>query len=301
MKKLLYLILLLPGLLACGKQPSAGTASDAEVAFTLNFNRALPAYQTVDVNTKADNYTVRNFICVYKLDDSGEVINQEKPDYSFSWTGGKASYTASLPVGRYRVMAWSDHKQDGSYAPYWDASDFTSIKMDRDHEGSDDYLRAYKGDTLLNIVDDGNCALTIPMASPMGKFVVLSTEEEPAATDGLKVRFSYTQYMSTAFGMFRDKPVDSKAGVSFEALPVAQADGTVLLGFDWVLTNGTEASVPIRMEILSDGNTSGSVFNLNIPVVRGKVTTVRGEFLTGFSQSAVSIDTEFEDTFTVYI
>lgn len=300
MKKLLYLILLLPGLLACCKEQSSGTAGEAEVAFKLSFNRSLPAYQTVDVNTKADPITIRNFICVYKLDAAGEVENQEKPERSFSWTGDKATYTASLPVGRYRVMAWSDY-QEGSNAPYWNAGNFTSIKMERAHEGSDDYLRAYKGDTFLNIVDDGNSALTIPMASPMGKFVVLSTEESPAQTDGIKVRFSYAQYMSTAFGMFRDKPVDSQAGVSFEATPQTLSDGTVLLGFDWILTNGTEASVPVRMEILSDGDTSGNVFNLNIPVVRGKVTTVRGEFLTGFSQSAVSIDTEFDGTYTVNI
>ena len=298
MKKLLYLFLLLPLLMVGCKKQSAGSDTNAEVVFNLSFDRALAAHQTINVDTKAEGVTFRNIICVYKMDATGSVISQEKPDYSFSWEGEKTTYTGSLPVGKYRVLAWSDHK--GGSSLYWDASDFTSIKMDGTHQGSDENVRAFKGDVVLDVTDNGNRALSIPMASPMGKFVVLSTEAQQAALNGLKVRFTYSQFMPSAFGMFHDKPVDSKSGVSFTSTPEEGPEGTVQLGYDYVLTNGAESTVPMLMEILS-GSEVASFFTFNIPLVRGKITTVKGEFLSGGSQAAITIDTEFEGSFTVEI
>lgn len=297
MKRLLYLIFLLPGLLACSKKQPAGSDAAAEVVFNLSFNRSLSAYQTVDV--KAASPLVRNFVCVYKVNSAGQVANQEKPDYSFSWEGEKASYTATLPVGSYRVMAWSDQQQDGASA-LWDPSDFTAIKMAAGHVGSDECVRAFMGKADLSITDDGNRALTVPMASPQGKFVIVSAEKQQAQTDGLSVRITYSAYMPSAFGMFEDKPVDSQTGVSFVVLPQPADDGTVLMGFDYVLTNGTEASVPLHMEVLTEDGTPASDFNFTVPMVRGKITTVRGEFLSGASHSAVTIDTSFEDEYNFY-
>lgn len=287
MRKLLNLLLLLPVLFACSK-------TDAGVTFSLSFDRSLPDYKTVNVPTKADGHTVRHFVNVYKVTDAGEVVNQTAPVYHYAWDGDSDTYETTIPAGRYRVMAWSDYVLDGSPATYWNASDFTNIRMANTHAGSNEYIRAYKGQADLTVSAEGSVTATIPMASPMGKFVVLSTEKQTSLPQGLRVRFSYTQFMPSGFGMFFDKPTDSQAGVKFESTPQLNADGTVLLGFDYVLTNGSESQVPILMELLDANGNAGSTFSFTVPLVRGKVTTVSGEFLTGASQGAVVINSDFE-------
>ena len=297
MKKLLYLIFLLPGLWACCNKQSLDT--EAEVVFNLSYNRKLSAHQEVNVNTKATaNYDVRHIVNVYRADASGTIQNPDGPDYSFSWVGDENSYTASLPQGQYRVLVWSDYQPSGGPA-LWNASDFANISMSGPHTGSDEYVRVYKGDVPLNVSDSGNRALTIPMDSPMGKFMLYSTESPKPDASGMKARITYTQFMPTSFGMMLDKPADSQSGVQFTSAIQDTPEGTLLLAYDYVLTNGTESSIPVKLEILDKSNQVCSSYNFNIPLMRGKLTTVRGEFFSGTSSGSVHVDPEFEGTITV--
>ena len=314
MKKLLYFLLLALALQACTvkQNPDPGTSggfADVTVNFNLSFDKAITDYRTVTAETKTlqPNTVIRNFIHVYAADADGQFPSQDTPDYVFSWQGGGTSFTTTLPAGRYRVLAWTDEALADFSSPFWNADDFCDIRMEHFHEGSTDAVRAYRGESSL-VVNALRIASTvvreveIPMTSPMGKFQVLATDKDQAGDlelDGITVRFTYTQYLPSSYSVFLDKPVDSQSGVSFISLVDLPDTDVVRLGYDYVFTNGGEATIPLLMEVLAADQTVQGSFSMQVPVVRGKLTTIQGDFFTGASQSSIKIDPGFDGTITV--
>lgn len=67
------------------------------------------------------------------------------------------------------------------------------------------------------------------------------------------------------------------------------------LGFDYVFVNGHESSVTVSVEIYDrDGTLLSRSQPISVPLVRNKVTIVRGKFLTVKAEGGVSIDADFD-------
>ena len=109
-------------------------------------------------------------------------------------------------------------------------------------------------------------------------------------------RIRYTQFYPTAFSLFSNEPVDSESGMELlcsDFSPIPNSDD-VEIGADYILVNGHETSIPLRVEIV---NTAGEVvkgYDITAPLLRGRQTTVRGNFFTGQSSSGTTIDPSFD-------
>ena len=67
------------------------------------------------------------------------------------------------------------------------------------------------------------------------------------------------------------------------------------LGSDYVFVNGHESSVTVSVEIYDrDGTLLSRSQPISVPLVRNKVTIVRGKFLTVKAEGGVSIDADFD-------
>lgn len=117
-----------------------------------------------------------------------------------------------------------------------------------------------------------------------------------------KVVFLYSGYMPSAYNMMDDKPCDSRTGVSFSSTITALDSHNARLGFDYVFVNGKESSVMVTVALYGDDGAQLSVSRqIEVPLKRSMLTTVRGSFLMQNTGGGVAIDPGFDDEYNIYI
>lgn len=117
-----------------------------------------------------------------------------------------------------------------------------------------------------------------------------------------RVVFRYRGFMPCSFNMFTNKPADSWTGVWFESTMKTESENEVELGFDYVFVNGGESTVPVSVEVYdTDGTLLSSTPSIDVPVVRNRVTVVRGNFLSSKASGGVSIKTDFDGEYNLEI
>ena len=118
-----------------------------------------------------------------------------------------------------------------------------------------------------------------------------------------KVVFRYNAFMPCSFNMFTDKPADAWTGIAYTSAMRYQYDKEVLLGYDYVFVNGTETTLSISVEVYDkDGELISSSNPIQVPVVRSRLTTVKGSFLTTKASGGVAINPGFAgDDYNVQI
>ena len=109
------------------------------------------------------------------------------------------------------------------------------------------------------------------------------------------VVFRYNIFMPCSFNMFTDKPADSWTGMSFISHMNAENEEEITLGFDYIFVNGNETTLSISVEVYnSKGEKMSSSNPVNVPIVRSKMTLVKGEFLTSKATGGVSINPGYD-------
>lgn len=209
------------------------------------------------------------------------------------------------------------------------------------HCGSNDFRDAFRGSTtatvmnpdyyagpILNTIDN---QATVQMMRPMGKFKFISTDADaffhhvsqeyanradksttlsPADLSlfGIDlnefiVEFRYNIFMPCSFNMFTDKPADSWTGMRFPSRMYIDENNELALGFDYAFVNGSETTLSISVAVYNKEGEQLSLTNpINVPIVRSKLTIVRGEFLTSRATGGVVIDPSYDgDDYNVEI
>lgn len=292
------------------------TPDELDLRYTLKFYPALPegGYSA----SEAADYTV-----VLTRDAS------EEKDCSF---------TAFLPEGDWQVRCWTDYvRKGGTDDLFYNTSDFSSVSIPQEYIAGTDYKDAFRGSGEVSLSRFGSAQeptrMILEMKRPLAKFRFIATDFDrlvtrimkerkaasgyaPADTsqagstssmsfnpDGYYLRFHYTSFLPSVFNMFKDKPVDSRAGVSFDSEFVPLSEKEVLMGFDYVLTNGHESGVSVQVALYD--RSSGSMLSLtppiSVPLIRSEVTTVRGDFLTMDAGSGIGINPTFDGEYVVTV
>ena len=116
------------------------------------------------------------------------------------------------------------------------------------------------------------------------------------------VVFFYSGYMPNAYNMMEGKPCDSATGVKFSSAISTIDNHDARLGFDYVFVNGEESSVMVTVALYDEEGTQLSISRqIEVPIKRSMLTTVRGSFLMQNTGGGVTIDPGFEDEFNIYI
>ena len=165
----------------------------------------------------------------------------------------------------------------------------------------------------------------VEMKRPMGKFKFISTDLEAFVTrvarsladqgvidrvdskatydellqlvslDDYEIVFRYNIFMPCSFNMFTDKPADSWTGMSFKSLMHNESNKEITLGFDYIFVNGSETTLSISVEVYNpEGEKLSASKPVDVPIVRSKLTIVRGEFLTSEASGGVAINPDFD-------
>lgn len=252
-----------------------------------------------------------------------------------------ATFRFSIDEGSYRFYVWTDFVLAGTQSDYfYNTTNFRRISLQGTHEGNNDFRDAFSGSADLKVIRLGSketpSTVTVQMRRPLAKFEFITTdlqefitktieamirkeEAEAAAKAGetksdgdtkapvvdlekYTVVFFYSGYMPNAYNMMEGKPCDSATGVKFSSAISAIDNHDARLGFDYVFVNGEESSVMVTVALYDEEGTQLSISRqIEVPIKRSMLTTVRGSFLMQNTGGGVAIDPGFEDEFNIYI
>lgn len=284
---------------------------------------------TKDAESQHD---VRYKINAYRMDNRRS--DNRVADATFSFTKSdiaELDYSAELELyeGTYTFHVWADYVDHENAADkYYDTRDFSEIILaDREnHSGSNDFREAFRGIATAEVTHKGDNQLTVGMNRPMGKFKFISTDKEflldhvtqklkeqgklmsmdyspDSKSDllqsielaGFSITFRYNVFMPCSFNMFTDRPADSWTGMTFQSSMQVENDNELCLGYDYIFVNGSETTLSITVEVHDrSGELISSSNPIDVPIVRNKLTLVKGNFLTSKASGGVTINPGYE-------
>lgn len=312
----------------------------ADVILNIDFDTAMPQYKVLDENvTRASrdgrDYDIRYLIAAYRLLQDGNYAEEPFLLKVFSKDEIEelnASFRFSIDEGSYRFYVWTDFVLAGTQNDYfYNTTNFRRISLQGVHEGNNDFRDAFSGSADLKVIRLGSketpSTVTVPMRRPLAKFEFITTDlqefitktieamirKEEVETDSntktpvvdlekYTVVFFYSGYMPNAYNMMEGKPCDSATGVKFSSTISAINSHDARMGFDYVFVNGAESSVMVTVALYDEDGTQLSISRqIEVPIKRSMLTTVRGSFLMQNTGGGVAIEPGFEDEFNIYI
>lgn len=319
MKRKIWLLMAMGMMLAsCVHEWPEPTGEPRKVV--LNVHHRLewnPAYEW-NVSRAADAaVNVRYHFQITPAGDRSKIVHQEER-YSDDLTRADFSLDLNIPPGDYDLWCWSDHADASTgKSKHYDSSDFNTIPLSAPHVGNDDAKESFRGVTRFtveaSVYADYRKDVDIALDRPMAKYQFVSTDLEEfmekemakgnaSALEGYRVRMYYTGYLPTVYDNFQNRPVNSKTGVSFEGTIVPLNEKEALLGFDYLMVNGNESSVPVALEIFNpSGIKVGYVAPIDVPTQRNRLTVVKGRFLTSSATGGIGINPDFNGDFNIEI
>lgn len=222
-----------------------------------------------------------------------------------------------LHAAKYHIVAWMDYVDDGSLEDkYYSIQSLSSVSIPEngDYIGNNDFKDAYAGSQELDLTVYRNqwgtsLNRTVTLERPMAKIEIVTTDldkldAQTAATDlsSWEILVEYAGYFPSGFNAYTDKPNDAREGVSFTGAMSILSAQEARLGSDYVFVNGNESAVYVNLTVY-DGNKNvlNQVRGIEVPIVRGKLTSIRGEFLTKDFNSGIGIDPDFDGDIDIVI
>lgn len=244
--------------------------------------------------------------------------------------GYNTDINIDAPAGHFRIMVWADlsDSNDG-IGEFYDAADFSGIKIKTPYRGSTDYRDAFRGETSAMVVvsteEQSTVEATVDMSRPLAKFEFVandvrlfieqqykamvesgklaasSADAARAVNLGMfRVRIIYNGYVPSTYNIFTDAPTDAAVGVQCDGSVRQLSDDEASLGFDYVLVNGHATEVTVQIGIYDLQGQMVSLSNaVNVPLRRSYHTIVRGEFLTQKALGGVGVNPNYDGEYNV--
>lgn len=321
--------------------PSPPEPTRVECDLELQYlDKEMPLHTVVNLNeTRSDAEAIpvsRHIIKVYDT-DRREVASVVLTDDADNATETRR-HTFSLFPGKYTAVGWTDYADGNDSDWHYDTSAFPDVELqctaDDDgllvHQGNTLWRDAYCGSRAFSLGDDGSVAfddgseggiVLIEMRRPMARFLFEATDFQefadahssdviPADASagqlaGYSVSFRYHEYMPSLFNAQSDAPVDSRVGAAFPGEPrsAESGSGAIEIGSDFVFVHPLETSVKVAVEIhsASTGKVVARAGPVTVPLLRNRLTIVRGRFLTSQSEPGIVIDTGFDGNYNIEI
>lgn len=208
----------------------------------------------------------------------------------------------SLHPGRYNMVSWVSYEsatEQRSYNFYTDDFDELLLRNKYNYSGAHPYKLAWRGSEDKHIAY--NSATVSLTASPAMALYRLEATDTAKYTPS-KVVIKYTSDFPAAISA-KDGNINWWwTDINFES-----SINDVLLASDYVFSQSSETYVTLTVEIYDENDRLRSCKkNLEVPLINGGITTVRGNFysvLEGAAETSngIKIKTEWDATFEIEI
>lgn len=302
----------------------------------LSFDTELPLYRSIVYSKAGDDalapeaLDVRHKIAIFRADAQGAF--GELPDTTVvvafpASEGLNRTVPLALAPGGYRFMVWSDYVAPGTTADRLYTTEslygITISSGPESYRGCDDSRDAFRGITTATVVNpasaDGKVALAsgpvnvadVDMRRPLAKFVFIATDVDeflekqgPDALQTVRVAVRYDYFMPCSYDLHSLVPNDSWWGISFPGRVAAPDDaGEAQLGFDYVFVGEGETSVQASVAVYreADGVLLSNSLVIDVPLLRSRLTEVRGRFFTEGPSGGVAVVPDFNGEYNIEI
>lgn len=196
------------------------------------------------------------------------------------------------PLAKFQFLATDFYdlviKAMEKYMSSKEYADYLQTRRTQQMSGTTDAECQFEVTSTDNLPDDGTKAPWDPTKAPGFN------------PEDYKIVFYYNSYLPTEYNLITGKPTDAKMGMMFSSSLQPLNEDEALIGFDYVIVNGVESSVTLQVALYAPDGELMSLSNpVVVPVVRGKVTTVRGKFLTLTTGGGIGIDPGFDGEFNL--
>lgn len=214
-----------------------------------------------------------------------------------------------LHAGKYKVVAWAmASEKDNGQGLGFSFDDLASITYPNGYYGSSNKKECYESRFSMDLADKGwfaSAEYEETLKTPMAAVQVISTDadvflqnlarNENVQFSDFSIRWRYGLYSITGYDAKKGIPNKSETGILFTA-PIKRLDKTdALLGFDYLFVNGEKSQITLSLDVID--NQTGKVINtfdgITVPLEKGKVTTIKGYYLTTSHNAGTGINPGF--------
>ncbi len=309
------------------------------VNLTFSVDPTLEPYSKAGISTQSDDistHDVRWIVEIFRDAIEGEPVEQRVLSCDPASDGNHSiEATFDLHAAKYHIVAWMDYVDDGSIEDkYYTVQSLSSICIpETEHYiGDEEHKEAYVGNQELDLTAYRNqwgttINQTITLERPMAKIEFITTDVDKlldklktqAGQNGAtglnqrdiatrvdvsswQIKVEYAGYFPSSFNAYTNKPNDAREGVSFTSTMTPLSAQEARFGSDYIFVNGNESAVYVNLTILDDqGNLLNQVQGIEVPIVRGKLTSIRDEFLTQDFKPGIGIDPGFDGDIDIVI
>ena len=302
--------------------------ASVEVTLDLNLNQAVTQHQTVEYGTKAASSATARYLVRFFPYVGENHLTVTPYEFSFSADAlSSRSLKMEVPPFNYHIEVWADWT-DGD-KPYYNADNFGAISAVTDpYTGGSEFRDALCGsiDADLTVYKENQSShkADIVLHRPNARYEFIATDKDKfftrvsairatkaggAAEDQSSIFLSdftveiiYSQFLPYTYNLHTGLVIDSASGVKFQTSMTELEDGTVNIGWDWVMAKDEESVVVVSIAFYDkDGSFISSLDDIMVPLCPGKKTTVKGNLLTSNMGGGLSIDPSFDGEIVVPI
>lgn len=312
--------------------PEAGERR--EVALNVHHLLGWTDYDFIVSGTRAGQDVKAYYI--YKVYRRGEtsdpvyVFSEERDDLTLA----DFTYRMQLPVGEWDIYVWQEFLVGGRKLPFYDTDKFPAVTYNLPYEGDTDLRDAFDGHVSVDVKESIEAGYTVTaeveMTRPFAKYVfvardfdkfydemstrfpsvaqqskawsMLTPEQQVKALQGFEVVAVYPFFMPAVYNIFTGKVVDSWRGINYTAGIRPLDNTTAYIAMDYVMINHLPSGAQVQLGLRTpDGALTSLTQVITVPLKRGQITYVYGDFLTNDIGSGLDIDFDFSGDFNIEI
>ncbi len=285
-------------------------------------------------NSKAsdEGWSARYIINLYPRNTTTvpvKTIVVERPDLTLA----DFVLDVTIPAGDWDIYVWQDFVNPDVVPPYYDVANFGSITYSAPYRGDTDKRDAFEGFIALDVpktIDSDFCVTgEIVLERPLAKYVFIATDFEKFYNESLSrwnipiaapawdalsemqkdnalkqysIVAKYAWYMPAVYDIFTGKVTDSWSNMYYDADIKPLNNHEAAIAMDYVMINHMESGAQVQLGMRTpDGQLIGLTSTITVPLKRGQITYVRGDFLTASTGSGLEVDFSFSDNIDIFI
>ena len=259
---------------------------------------------------------MRYVVRTYPVSETGRAMQEHKQEFVLKKDVADAGYSHSVTLdvlpGEYDVMIWSDLVESNRDSYYYNVDDFDEIILQGDTLNNSNHRDAFyskNGITLhSNKLMQGQDTINITMRRSMAKFEIMANdlydfvEKNGEDINQYYVIVQYVGFISSAYSLFTNKPIDSATGQMFKSSLKELSKKEVSLGFDYVFLSEQDSKVTIKIGLFKNDGTQVSMTKpIEVPLRLNHHTILTGSFLMQDASEGINISPGFDGNHNIVL
>ena len=215
--------------------------------------------------------------------------------------GYSHSVTLDVLPGEYEVMIWSDLIESTGDDYFYNVDNFSEIILQGETLNNSNHRDAFYSKNGITLHPDklmqGQDTINITMRRSLAKFEIVATDlydfvkKHGENIDQYKVIVQYVGFISNAYSLFTNKPIDSATGEMFKSSLKELGEQEASLGFDYVFLSQQDSKVTIKIGVYKNDGTQVSMTKpIEVPLRLSHHTILRGNFLLQNTKASEGIN-----------